>query len=686
MSEPKSTTASAGGVLTTLRAALDAGLAAGAALGLLDGVVAGVRTGSHGFADTLGCLGASAVVYGLFWIAALGALGVALHPLLRSRPLAARLRALLAIGVGLGLALDLYWWSRPWIYPGVPATDPRRLAVAAGLAIAGLALGSGIVAAGRRAPRAALWSGAAMVVLAWVGGVAYLAAQKSERAPLGELNERNRDLPNVLFFMCDAMRTDALGCYGGARARTPRIDALAADGVLFERALVQAPFTGSSFGSYFTGKYPRRHGFVKMTADARMAANVTLASHLKGAPLAAGGRLEPVDYHCIAFMTGALSHASGLARGFDSYYEAFAGHDLVHVASAWSVFRSELTLAILRAKLEQRLGRGGAADAAVSWLRDLGSRRFFALVHLYSTHTPYDPPADLREQFCDPGYEGPVTAFRSDHREAIEAGRATPTPADVEQIRNLYYAGAAHDDRRIGAVLDELDRRGALANTIVIVAADHGEELGEHGVWEHNHMFQTNLRVPLIVSWPAKLPRGARVTALVESVDLLPSLCELIGLAPPFEERLDDEGRNYGALDGTSFLPLVRGERDRLREHSFAENGLEMAVQDAEWKLIVPAVPLAAETIATLAANPIAPPRLFHLAVDPDERANVIAEYPERAEALLAVLRAWDESMPIPRTDIVQSARDVEQARRRLRELGYGDGVGQGAGEEPRSR
>ena len=112
-----------------------------------------------------------------------------------------------------------------------------------------------------------------------------------------------------------------------------------------------------------------------------------------------------------------------------------------------------------------------------------------------------------------------------------------------------------------------------------------------------------------------------------------------------------------------------------------------MAVQDLEWKLIVPAVPLHAATLDSLAANRVVKPRLFHLAADPDERVDSFESERVRATALLSALRAWDDSLPIPRTDIVQSARDIEQAARRLGELGYGDGVGQGVrAQKPATR
>jgi arylsulfatase A-like enzyme len=673
-----------GGLGTTLRAALNAGLGAGALMGIVDGVGAGLRTGTSGALTWLGCLASAALVYGAILTAVALALGSLGHRWLREHTLGERLRRLSIGAVGLAWFVGLVWWTRPWVFPGISVTDPKRLAVSLLLLPIGMFLGWACVRLGGRLPRTAQWSLAALVPLCWLGGGAFLLTSRSDSARLGEIHDRNAKLPNVLLFVCDAMRADALGCYGNERVQTPRMDALAREGVVFENAFVQAPFTGSSFGSWFTGKYPRRHGFVRMAPNTRMAPNVTLASHLKDAPLLAGGRLEREDYHCVTFMTGALSQSAGLARGFDSYFESFMGHHLVDVEDSWSLFSSELLLYIARTKLAQKLDSTPVASEASKWLRANGRKRFFAMVHLFATHTPYDPPEDIRALYCDPNYAGPLSVFRSDHAFAIHEGKATPSAADVRQIRDLYDGGVTYTDRQIALVLAELEKQGTLDDTLVIVTADHGEELGEHGVWEHNHMFQSNLRVPLVMHWPRKLPLAKRVDALVESVDFLPTVCEALGIAPPSESSLDASGRDYGALDGHSVLPLLDGRASKLRDFSFAENGLEMSVQDLRWKLVTPAVDennqslaLGGETLQSLAGRGIAKPRLYDLANDASETRNVIAEHQAEAERLLAALVAWDASMPIPRYDIVLSPRDVVENARRMAEIGYGDGIGQ---------
>jgi arylsulfatase A-like enzyme len=659
---------------TTLRAALNAGLMAGLLHGLADGVVAGLRTRPPGAGAWIGCLAGSVLVYGAVWAVVLIALSPGLHLLLRRRRggLHGRFAALLGLALGLACFLELYWWTRPFVFYGRSALDPRRLAAAGGCLLLGLSLGLALTRLGRVIPHGVKLAATVLVPLCWLGGGAWLAVQNGAGVERGLLNERNRDLPNVLLIVVDALRADVIGAYGAEAVRTPVIDALAERGVLFENAIVQAPYTWASFGSFLTGKYPRRHGLVKMAPGVKMRANVTLPWHLKSAPLAAGGRLAEDDYLGATFMTGTLSHGSGLDRGFDVYYEALVGHELVDLDRPWSEFRSELLLSIVRNKLLQRLDANRVASVAVEWLREHGRKRFVAMVHLYSTHTPYDPPQEYRELYCDPAYTGPLTAFYAEHRLAIEAGGVGQlTPADRRQIRDLYWAGVTQADAMIGEVLAELERQDVLHRTLVIVTSDHGEELGEHDVWEHDWMWQTNLRIPLVMALPGRLPAGARVAALVESVDVLPTVCSLVGVAPPPRDAEDP----YERIDGFDLWPLVRGEAQGVREHAFSENGPFMAVQDARWKLIVGRRSVdPAGWEAALAGEPLGRPRLFDLALDPGETRNVVLEQRAQAERLVAALRAWDASMPIPRWDVLVSARDQE---RLLRELGYTDGAGQ---------
>jgi arylsulfatase A-like enzyme len=649
------------GITRTLGAAVRAGLWAGLFWGLGDGIAAGRGAGTTGLLTWAGCLSASVVVHSAVATAATVLAAPLAHPRLRGRSGGERFRWLLGLALGLALFLDAYWWSRPYVLWGVPATDPRRLAAAAGMLALGMLAGG--LAARVLAPLARSRLAWGIAVAAWVGGLAYLAASRPSASQRGAITETNRAMPNVLLFVVDALRADVLGCYGNQRVRTPVIDGLARRGVVFERAIAQAPYTWTSFGSILTGKYPRRHGLLKMAPGVRMPENVTLAAHLK----------QEAGYTGATLMTGTLSHGSGLMAGFDAYYEALVGHPLVDTARPWSVFWSELVVAHVWTKLEQRRDPSSVATQAVRWLGDNAERRFVAMVHYYSTHTPYDPPERYRGMYLDPAYDGPIRAFYAGYREQIEAGEYAPTPADVAQIQNLYYAGVTWADDMIGAVLSELERRGVLDDTLVIVTSDHGEELGDHGLWEHNFMYQTNLRIPLVMSWPGRLPEGARVSALVESIDILPTVCELAGLEPPHDPELPADA---GRVDGKSLVALARGEAAAVKEFAFSENGRYLSIQDPSWKLVVPADALDSERWTAMRAGEGERAQLYHLAEDPLELENAFDEHPGEAERLVAELRRWSESLPRGREVFVPSDRDRD-FEQRLRELGYtGDGIG----------
>ncbi len=679
------------GLATSLRAGLNAGLAVGAIQGLADGLVALARKGAPSLPAKLGCLGTSVMLYCALWTGLLVSLSLVLHPWFAkresARSLGQRLSLLVTVGLALALFFELYWWTRPYVFWGRPATDPRRLAAALGMLIAAWFLSRAAVGCTSRLSRSLRWGLACCVPVLFGFGLVFGAAARGDAKDRGAVNPRNRELPNVLLFVVDAMRQDVLSSYGHPRVKTPAMDRLAARGVLFERAWCQAPFTWTSFGSLLTGKYPRRHGLVRMEPGYAMVPNITLPWHLKTASKLAGSgtqgaRMRDEDWVGAAFLTGTLSQGSGLIRGFDQYYEAMVGHGLVVADSPLSVFRSELLFDLVREKVRQRFDKHPAASVARKWLSEHSSRRFVAMAHYYTTHTPYDPPSEFRARHCDPAYAGPIHSFYADARIAIESGKYVPSDADKAQIAHLYYAGVEQADAMIGEVLDELERKGVLDDTLVIVTSDHGEELGEHGLWEHNHMYETNLLVPLIMSWPKGMPQGVRVPALVELVDVVPTVCALLGLEPPYEKGLvDPDGKDRGAIDGQNLVPLMRGEVSSVRTYSYSENSQFLALRDERFKLIVPASALSEQGweqwLAGTLPKEVGRPELFDLEQDAGETRECSAQHPEELKRLLAALRAWDATMPVPRSAMRQSDRDREAELVRFRNLGYTEhGVG----------
>ncbi|MEZ5977095.1 MAG: sulfatase [Planctomycetota bacterium] len=484
----------------------------------VEGLLEGAPTG---FAGLL--LGTSATV--LVWT------GVLL-PFALLGAVVARRAPSLALGLPLfagGSAL-LFWILRVRYQSDLPVTSSSSLLLAAGCVVAAgvaAALLASVATRRRARPVVALWLAAAFT------GAVFVTLENDDSAGTGRLNERNRDLPNVLFVLVDALRPDVLSIHGNDVARTPTFERLAANGVVFDRAYAQAPYTWTSFGSFFTGKYPRRHGLVKMAPGYHLPPNVTFASHLDSATRRDGVQLRPEDVAGGAFLMGALSHGSGLARGFDDICELMRGNDLIRSADHWSQFRAWTAIGSVQTKIESRLVPDLHVETARQWIRSHAGGRFCAFVHLYSTHTPYDPPEPFRSMYVDPDYEGPIQTFDVTHRRAIERGEYSPNTADRRQVYDLYMGGVSKADHDIGLLLDDLEERGILDDTLVIVTSDHGEDFGEGGRWEHNHMYRSNLRVPLVMSWGAGMPKGVRVEQPVESIDVFPTICDAMASSCP---------------------------------------------------------------------------------------------------------------------------------------------------------
>jgi arylsulfatase A-like enzyme/tetratricopeptide (TPR) repeat protein len=309
------------------------------------------------------------------------------------------------------------------------------------------------------------WWLASLVLIALAGVAAVLVFRRPASTP-------GSPRPNVLLVTLDTTRADHIGCYGSARARTPRIDRLAAEGARFEQASSPAPITFAAHSSIFTALYPFEHG-ARGNGDFYLADRFdTLAT-----------RLHRTGYRTAAFVSAfVLDRRYGLARGFDVY------DDRVATTAATQVIDIEA---------ERRGDR--TVEALASWLdgyaRDRSSP-FFAWLHLYDPHTPYAPPSPFKEAFADAPYDGEI----------------------------------AFDDTLIGAVLDQLDRLGLRQDTLVVVVGDHGESLGDHGEETHSmFVYESAIRVPFVVWMPGTVPAGAVVRQPVRLTDVAPTILDLVG-------------------------------------------------------------------------------------------------------------------------------------------------------------
>jgi len=278
--------------------------------------------------------------------------------------------------------------------------------------------------------------------------------------------------PNLLVVTIDTLRADRVGAYGFAAGATPAIDGMARDGVLLEDAVVHAPQTRPSHASLFTGRLPFEHGIRDNFSKPLDASTPTLAAILKQRGYATGGFIGAYP----------VSRDSGLQRGFDAYDDPFAAASSV-------------------ATRRDRSERRGAevVDRALEWLGASRSAPFLAWVHLFDPHAPYDPPPPFAQRFA----------------------------------KDLYAGEVAYADSQVQRLLDWIEGQGLRESTLVVVLADHGEGLGDHGENEHGFfIYDTTMRIPLVLRWPGRLPAGLRVGGQFRGVDLLPTLLELLGVPP----------------------------------------------------------------------------------------------------------------------------------------------------------
>lgn len=434
--------------------------------------------------------------------------------------------------------------------------------------------------------------------------------------------------PNILLVSVDTLRADALGAYGGP-VPTPAFDRLARGGVLFESAIAPAPETAPSHATLFTGRDVRAHGVVRNGIELP-AGVATLAEALSGA-----------GYATAAFVSSfVLDPRFGLLRGFDEIDAGFPkeGETLSTRVGFAAQHRFE--------GYDRR-----AADtnrAVLPWL-ERAPEPFFLFVHYFDPHAPYGAPRALAQQV-------PQDAVQRSAEERLAAARAGVrglTLRSLQRILRHYQAEVLDVDARIDALLVALNARGLRQRTLVVVTADHGEGLGQHGTLDHApHLYEEQVRVPLVFQWPRRLAAGARLRAPVGLVDVAPTLAELAGVPLP-----GADGRSLAASlqDGSepARRPLV-GRRRLYTEPVGPHRGSKFFVRTDRWKYIQASAD---------------PDELYDLGVDPTEEKNVLAAHLDTAGRLRRVLDAHRALHPAPN----EAPPVAEEVRRGLEALGYAE-------------
>lgn len=382
---------------------------------------------------------------------------------------------------------------------------------------------------------------------------------------------------NLIVITLDTMRADRLPVYGFSGFRTPAFDRLARGGLVFERAFAHAPLTLPSHTSLFTGILPPGTG-VRDNVSPPLGDQFTTLAEL----------LRDEGLKTAAFVgSSVLAPSRGLARGFDSYREASPS-----CSGAASRRRASAVV-----------------DDALGWLGSLNRSPFFAWIHLFDTHRPYDLPDEFKDRHFDP-----------------------------------YLAAIAYEDEQVGRLLAHLETRNLLSDTLIVVAGDHGESLGDHGEESHGiFLYQEALRVPLIVHGGGLAPR--RIMSVARLVDVMPTVLDLFDIPIP-------------KTDGVSLVKIEAEPATSSRE-VYAEAMYPLRFGWAQLRS------LRADRFKFIEAPR---PELYDLDADPSEQRNIVAQYPQVAEAMRRRIRSIDPGVGAPRSAPV----DVDRATlQRIGSLGY---------------
>ena len=325
--------------------------------------------------------------------------------------------------------------------------------------------------------------------------------------------------PSVLLISIDAMRPDYLSCYGGRHAPTPHIDALAAAGMTFTQAVAHEPWDRASMASVLTGRYAAAHR-VRSVFD-RLPTTITMATAFAAAGYRTAAVVSDFD----------LDHIFGLDQGFQAYDDRYTSTRWrprhappVHRASIFYADPGQ-DRSFRRVKLPADSIRNDAevTDSAIAWLRRVGARPFFLWVHYFGPYPGADADARLAE----------------------------------------YQHAVQRADAQVGRLLEWLDARQLDRNTIIVLHASRGTSLGERGASvPGGELYDSSLRVPLIIYWNGRIPAGKRYGGMVRLIDLFPTLADLAGVAPPAN------------LDGRSLAGVLRGREDQQITEAYCETYL----------------------------------------------------------------------------------------------------------------
>ena len=482
-------------------------------------------------------------------------------------------------------------------------------------------------------------------------------------------------LPNVLLIVMDTARAKTV--YDHPEVM-PNVHEIAQEGTTFTNAFSTAPWTLPSHASMFTGRYTSGHG-----THAR-----STRFDPEYPPLAR--RLDDAGYRTAAFSNNTwIAPEFGFGQGFDQFSTWLkvvdGGVDLEEIARGKdglveqglavgkSLFRRDGHRTFLNAVyakfLKERYDSGARLNnwKIRRWLTEHGDGEepFFVFANYLEPHLDYDPPGEFRTRFLPADVDRADLDGVNQDPWAYICDQVSMDRTDFEALRALYRGELNYLDYRLGNLYDHLDESGLLEETLIVIVGDHGENIGEHGLMDHQYcLYDTLLRVPLLVRYPEAFPPGERFDGLVEVRDLFPTILQAAdqSVTDPaasdesLQQALDDGGREYVFGEYAAPRPSMEALEERVgdvppevREYDRALR----SIRSEEWKLIQAS---SGET------------ELYDVAADRDETNDVSDEAPDTVASLSGTLERKLDTFELGADDETTMSQST---RERLEELGY---------------
>lgn len=460
--------------------------------------------------------------------------------------------------------------------------------------------------------------------------------------------------PNIIFLALDSLRADHVSCYGYERTTTPNIDGMAEEGVIFSNAISPGIATAEVHASWFTGLHLSEHGVHSGNRK-------YISGSLKCLPsLLQDSGYETVGFSCNPF----VSKFKGMDRGFLSF------HDPDKFDAVWSSkfadrainrFLKAFNLDYIEYSKKYRAER--MTEAMMEWVKNRKrDKPFFMFSIFIDTHIPHYPPLRYRGKYLREAVSDSMLKKLNSDPIKVLSGEVSLSSHEYELLKALYDANISFVDGQLKRLFKQLEKSGLLDNSVLIITADHGDQFGEHGLFGHSlSLYDTLLKVPLIIRCPEHIPSGLKCTKQVQTIDLFTTIIETAGI----EAELNNNGRsgtdlinyvrNKSKADVLAYAEQGKWDREELRDHPY--NNKKWCIRTNRHKYIK----------SNSGKN-----ELYALETDPGESVNLIDKDIPEKEHLSRKLDEFISSLKEQKTAEAEERGAIDKSiEGRLKALGY---------------